>query len=257
VSTDYSAYLRIDDLLRLQQPLTPGAHDEMLFIVTHQVYELWFKLIINELDRAGAELREGRPQSAIPPLIRTVRVDELLIGQLRVLESMTPEGFMRFRDPLKPASGLQSGQFRAIEYLGGMRDQAHIESIDLSDHDRAELRRRLDEPTLYQSLCAALRAAGFDAPATDGDEARERRLTTLATLYRDHADPARAALHQVCELLLDHDETIARWRFHHTLMAAREIGMRQGTGGSAGVGYLRTTHESRFFPELWEVRNRL
>jgi tryptophan 2,3-dioxygenase len=255
--TDYTAYLHIDELLRLQQPLTEGAHDEMLFVVIHQVYELWFKLILHELDFAVDELVAGRPQGAIPALKRTVRIDELLIDQLRVLESMSPDGFMQFRDPLKPASGLQSGQFRAIEYLGGIRDAKRADDATLSEHDRDELRRRLQSPTLYEALCAAMRAHNLEAPAGDEDAAAATRLDALTALYRDHRSPERALLHEVCELFIDHDEAIARWRFHHTLMAAREIGSREGTGGSLGVPYLRSTVEQRFFPELWEVRARL
>ncbi len=255
--TDYTTYLRIDDLLDLQHPLTEGAHDEMLFVVIHQVYELWFKVILHELDRATSELAAGRPQAAVPPLIRTNRVDELLIAQLRVLETITPEGFLAFRDPLKPASGLQSGQFRAIEYLGGLRDEAHTESLQLSQHDREELRRRLENPTLYESLGACMRAADIEWLEGDDGASRETRMAALVALYREHSDPQRAALHQVCELLLDHDEAIARWRFHHALMAAREIGSRPGTGGSLGVDYLQSTLDHRFFPDLWEVRNRI
>jgi len=257
MGTDYSSYLRIDDLLDLQHPLTESAHDEMLFVVIHQAYELWFKLILHELDRAVAELLAGRPQAAVPPLTRTVRIDELLIAQLRVLESLSPDGFMTFRDPLKPASGLQSGQFRAIEVLGGLRDASHLHNEQLSEHDRNQLRSRLEQPGLYDALCAAMRAAKLDAPEGADATASERRLRTLAELYRDHADATRAALHQACELLVDHDEAIARWRFQHVFMAAREIGSRSGTGGSSGVDYLRATIERRFFPELWEVRNRL
>ena len=255
--TDYSSYLRIDELLDLQHPLTEGAHDEMLFVVIHQAYELWFKLILHELDRAVAELRGGPPagQRWHRCTART-RIDELLIAQLRVLETLTPEGFLEFRDPLKPASGLQSGQFRAIEVLGGLDGATPAGTSPLSEHDREELRRRAGLPTLYTALCASLRAHGFDAPDGDGTELRERRLDALAALYRDHATPERAVLHHVCELLLDHDEAIARWRFHHALMAAREIGSRPGTGGG-GVAYLDTTIALRFFPELWEVRNRL
>jgi tryptophan 2,3-dioxygenase len=255
--TDYSSYLRIDDLLNLQHPITEGAHDEMLFVVIHQVYELWFKLLLHELDLASRELHSARPQLAVPPLTRATRIDELLIAQLRVLESLTPDGFLGFRDPLKPASGLQSGQFRAIEYVSGLRDEVHLESLEISARDREALRGRLEAPSLYESLCTSLRAAGFDAPGDSESGARERRLQALASLYREHDDPIRAALHQVCELFLDHDEAIARWRFQHTLMAAREIGARPGTGGSSGVGYLRSTIERRFFPELWEMRNRL
>jgi tryptophan 2,3-dioxygenase len=254
--TDYSSYLRIDVLLELQHPLTEGAHDELLFVVIHQVYELWFKLILHELDFATAELEAGRPEAAMAPLHRTTRIDELLIAQLRVLETLTPEGFLAFRDPLKPASGLQSGQFRAIEVLGGLDGATPADTSPLSDHDREELRRRAGMPTLYSALCASFRAHGFDAPDGDGSELRERRLNALVALYRDHATPERAVLHRVCELLLDHDEAISRWRFHHAQMAAREIGSRPGTGGG-GVAYLDTTMALRFFPELWEVRNLL
>jgi tryptophan 2,3-dioxygenase len=219
--TDYAAYLLIDDLLELQRPITEGAHDELLFIIVHQAYELWFKLMLHELSKVDAELRADRPGAALPNLKRVVAIDRLLLSQLDVLETMGPEGFLEFRDPLAPASGFQSRQFRAIE--------------------RAS-------PRLYDAFCA-----GAGLPA--GEERRGERIAALAGLYRDHVDdPARAVRHQICELLVDHDETIQRWRFHHTLMAAREIGSRPGTGGSRGVEYLRGTVDRRFYDELWEVR---
>jgi tryptophan 2,3-dioxygenase len=219
--TEYAAYLLIDDLLRLQRPLTPDAHDELLFIIVHQAYELWFKLMLHELERVERELGAGRPQAALPGLKRIVAIDRLLVGHLDVLETLGPEEFLEFRDPLAPASGFQSRQFRAIE--------------------RAS-------PRLYDAFCA-----GAGLPA--GKERRGERVAALAGLYRDHVDdPARAVRHQICELLVDHDETIQRWRFHHTLMAAREIGSRPGTGGSRGVEYLRGTVDRRFYDELWEVR---
>ena len=208
--TDYSTYLRIDELLDLQHPLTEGAHDELLFVVIHQAYELWFKVILHELDLAVTELQAGRPQGAIAPLHRTTRIDELLIAQLRVLETLTPDGFLEFRDPLKPASGLQSGQFRAIEILGGLDGATPVDSAPLSERDRQDLLRRGAAPNLYQALCACLRAHGFDAPDGADDSARERRLEALVALYRDHASSDRAHLHHACELLLDHDEAIAR-----------------------------------------------
>src|SRR5438093_4287735 len=155
--TEYGAYLRIDELLHLQHPLTPGAHDEMLFVVIHQVYELWFKLVLHEVDSATESLLAGRPQGAIAPLRRVLSIDEVLIAQLRVLETMSPEGFLRFRDPLKPASGLQSGQFRAIEFACGARDVARIDDPVLSAEDQTELRRRLAAPSLYAAFCACLR----------------------------------------------------------------------------------------------------
>jgi tryptophan 2,3-dioxygenase len=215
--TEYAAYLLIDDLLGLQRPLTPGAHDELLFVIVHQAYELWFKLMLHELARVDAELRADRPGGALPGLKRVVAIDRLLLSQLDVLETMGPEGFLEFRDPLAPASGFQSRQFREIE--------------------RAS-------PALWDAF-----RAGAGLP-----EGREERLAWLAELYLDHAEPVRALRHEACELLVDHDETVQRWRFHHTLMAAREIGSRPGTGGSRGVEYLRGTVDQRFYDELWAVR---
>jgi len=216
--TEYAGYLRIDDLLELQHPLTPEAHDELLFVIVHQSYELWFKLILHELAKARAELAAGRPQAAVAPLQRTAAVDRLLLAHLDVLETMSPDGFLEFRDPLAPASGFQSEQFRAIE---------------------------AESPRVYDAFAAAA-----ELPH-DHDE----RLRALADLYRDHLDdPGRTLLHLLAELLVDHDELIALWRHHHTLMAAREIGSRHGTGGSRGVEYLRGTQDKRFYPELWEVR---
>jgi len=253
--TDYSSYLRIDELLDLQHPLTEGAHDEMLFVVIHQAYELWFKLILHELDDAVAELQAGRPQGAMAPLHRTVRVDELLIAQLRVLETLTPEGFLEFRDPLKPASGLQSGQFRAIEVLGGL-DGTTRRALR---HSRITTRRscagvqvcRRSSPRSARRCARTARRAGWRHP-----ELRERRIEALATLYRDHTTPERAVLHRVCELLLDHDEAIARWRFHHSLMAAREIGFpTRHRRWRHRIS--RRDHRATILPRALGVRNRL
>jgi len=215
--TEYAAYLLIDDLLDLQRPLTPGAHDELLFIIVHQAYELWFKLMIHELAQVDAELRRDRPGGALPGLKRMVAIDRLLLAKLDVLETMGPEGFLEFRDPLAPASGFQSRQFREIEAATA---------------------------GLWPAFCA-----GAGLPGT-----HDEQVAWLADLYRDHAEPLQALRHEICELLVDHDETIQRWRFHHTLMAAREIGSRPGTGGSRGVEYLRGTVDKRFYDALWEVR---
>ena len=231
--TDYATYLLIDDLLRLQKPITPGAHDELLFIIVHQAYELWFKLILHELVAARDELAAGRPHVAAPRLRRVIAVERVLLDQLGVLETMGPEGFLEFRDPLTPASGFQSRQFRAIEWLSGERETWPGGS---------------DPPagqSLYEAFCT-----GLDLPAD-----RDARLAALADLYRDHSgDPLRAAWHDVAERLVDHDEDSARWRHHHSLMAAREIGTRTGTGGSPGVEYLKGRVDRRYFPELWDVR---
>jgi tryptophan 2,3-dioxygenase len=231
--TDYATYLLIDDLLRLQRPLTPEAHDELLFIIVHQAYELWFKLILHELVAARDELAGGRPHVAAARLRRVVAVERLLLEQLNVLETMGPEGFLEFRDPLAPASGFQSRQFREIEWLSGERGTWPGGGEPPAG------------PSLYEAFCA-----GLGLP-----DDRDQRLAVIADLYRDHAgDPLRAAWHDAAELLLDHDEGTARWRHHHALMAAREIGTRPGTGGSPGVEYLKSRVERRFFDDLWDVR---
>ena len=219
--TEYAAYLLIDDLLELQQPLTPGAHDELLFIVVHQAYELWFKLMIHELGHVDAELRRDRPGGALPGLKRLVAIDRLLLAKLDVLETMGPEGFLEFRDPLAPASGFQSRQFREIE-----RSQRASSGRACS---RVPPRGAAGGPR------AAHRLARRSLPRPRRRPAARRPPRGLRTARRPRRDGAR-------------------WRFHHTLMAAREIGSRQGTGGSRGVEYLRGTVDKRFYDELWAVR---
>jgi tryptophan 2,3-dioxygenase len=248
--TEYHSYLLIDDLLRLQRPLTPGARDELLFIVVHQVYELWFRIVVDELVHARDALLGGSAHTAMKPLRRVLAVEGLLYDQLGVLESMGPEDFLAFRDPLAPASGFQSAQFRAIERLSGGLPGGSGSPPGAGGDPGG--------PSLWEAFCACGRAQGLDLPDGAGESARERRLGALAGLYREHAQGAeRGVLHAVAELLCDHDEAIGTWRFRHALMAARTIGARPGTGGSAGVEYLRSTVDRRFFPELWEVRTRL
>jgi tryptophan 2,3-dioxygenase len=250
--TDYTKYLRIDELLRLQDPLTDGADDELLFIVVHQSYELWFKVVLQELSAARDRLLGGEPWLAAPRLRRATAVEELLLQHLGVLETMSPDGFLRFRDPLAPASGFQSTQYREIEAISG---RPAAESPLLSDEQRSALARRALEPTLWDALRATV-SAHCDVGGAGGDLlSDEEMLSVLAGVYRDHAEPVRASIHDVCERFVDHDEALARWRHHHALMAAREIGRRQGTGGSLGVAYLESRLDERFFPVLWKLRS--
>ncbi len=246
--TDYSTYLKIDDLLTLQVPLTDDAPDELLFIVVHQSYELWFKVIIDELRRSSAALWADEPWNALGHLQRMVKIEDLLIEHLRVLETMSPEGFLAFRDPLDPASGFQSFQFRAIEFLSGAGQPAMLSFHLFDDATRAWLTTMSTAPSLLGGFDHSLRRA-MDA----GDAADPLEL--VRALYREHSSPVTSSLHAVAELMMDHDERLAMWRHQHTLMAGRQIGRRPGTGGSAGLAYLDTTLGQRLYPLLWEVRS--
>jgi tryptophan 2,3-dioxygenase len=246
--TDYSAYLRISDLLELQIPLTKDAPDELLFIVVHQSYELWFKVIIDELRRASLALHNNEPWVATPHLRRTVVIEDLLLEHLRVLETMSPEGFLEFRDPLNPASGFQSCQFRAIEFLSGAGKKAML-SFELFDEFQRQWLREISEaPNVWSGFEHALRRT---LGASDHDDL----LEVLGALYHDHTTAQTSSLHAVAELLMDHDERLAMWRHQHMMMAGRQIGRRPGTGGSEGMAYLDTTITQRLYPMLWEVRS--
>ena len=245
--TDYSTYLKINDLLTLQVPLSEDAPDELLFIVVHQSYELWFKVIIDELRRASVALWSGEPWNALGHLKRMVSIEDLLIQHLRVLETMSPEGFLEFRDPLDPASGFQSFQFRAIEFLSGAGKKSML-SFHLFDETRAWLTEMSEAPSLL---------GGFEFSLRQGLDAGEGIATidVVRTLYLEHHSPVTSSLHAVAELMMDHDERLAMWRHQHMLMAGRQIGRRSGTGGCEGMAYLDTTLPQRLYPILWEVRS--
>ncbi len=245
--TDYSTYLRINDLLRLQIPLTNDAPDELLFIVVHQSYELWFKVIVDELQRAAKELHANAPWRAESHLRRMIAIEDLLLEHLHLLDSMSPEGFLAFRDPLDPASGFQSFQFRAIEFLSGGGKVAMLSFAIFDDEQRAWLKEMSEVPSLWSGFEHSLRLT-MGAPSDD-------LLDLLRALYLSHDEPSLTALHTVAELLMDHDGRLATWRHQHTMMAGRQIGRRPGTGGSEGMAYLDTTLAQRFYPLLWEVRS--
>jgi len=184
--TDYSTYLRINDLLKLQIPLSEDAPDELLFIVVHQSYELWFKVIVDELRRCAQELHANRPWLAVAHLRRTVSIEDLLLTHLQLLESMSPEGFLRFRDPLDPASGFQSFQFRAIEFLSGAGKQAMLSFEIFDDDQRAWLKEMAAVPSVWSGFEHSLR--------TTVGAANDDLLDVLRALYLSHDDPALSAL---------------------------------------------------------------
>jgi tryptophan 2,3-dioxygenase len=234
----YGSYLHIPELLALQAGLTE-AHDELLFIVVHQVYELWFKVLIDELEAIRSAIEAEDLHAARHFLTRVKVIEALLVEQVAVLETMAPQDFLAFRSELAPASGFQSAQFREIEFLSGLKDAGYIKALDGDADARARLQRRMDEPSLLDVFTRLL----------------ERRGVTISDLYRQgdrHAD-----LLELAEALLDHDEGFRLWRLRHVEMVERQIGDKPGTGGSTGVRYLQSTLGKRFFPELWEVRSQL
>jgi tryptophan 2,3-dioxygenase len=248
----YGSYLRIPELLSLQTLLSdPHAHDEHLFIVVHQAYELWFKEIIFELESVRSLLTKRNTLGARHLMKRIHAIEGVMIEHIGVLESMSPQDFLQFRHNLAPASGFQSAQFREIEFLSGLKDERYLNRLLLSDDEHERLKRRLDEPTLWDAFCDLLEESGLPMPADD----KETRALSLLRMAQERG--LFGDEFYVAEALLDHDEQFALWRLHHVLMVERQIGTKSGTGGSAGSPYLRTTLDKRFYPELWELRSHL
>ncbi|MGH7761133.1 MAG: tryptophan 2,3-dioxygenase [Candidatus Dormibacteraceae bacterium] len=235
----YGSYLKIPELLALQDGLS-DEHDERLFIVAHQVYELWFKVLLFELETARDRIGSDHIFSALHYLKRVHVIERLLVEQIEVLETMSPQDFLAFRSQLAPASGFQSVQFREIEFLSGLKEPKYLARLEVTAGEAARLRRRLDEPSLDDAFHGLLERRGSP---------------TLIEVFRDrehHGD-----LFDICEALLDHDEAFAHWRARHVLMVERQIGGKTGTGGSSGAEYLRSTLGKRFYPALWDVRSQL
>ncbi len=246
----YGDYLRLDDLLACQQPLT-DVHDEMLFVVIHQVYELWFKQTLYETELLQRRLEGGDGAGALATARRIAKILKTVVGQMDVLETMTPQQFARFRPDLGSSSGFQSTQFRRIEATYGRR---HF-SVTGGDPVLAEIMGRRP---VFGSLLRFLDRSGWPIPADvlerdprDPWPGDDRVLAALARVYGDAGTPA-----EVCEALVDVDEGIQEWRYRHVKAVERIIGTKLGTGGSSGVDYLRSTLFHPFFPDLWEIRSR-
>ena len=259
----YNKYLKVPDLIGLQECLSdPLHHDELLFITIHQAYELWFKQILHELDAAMVTMNEDRMAAAAHTIRRVVEIEKLLITQIHILETMTPINFLGFRDQLNPASGFQSMQFREIEFASGHKQENILNEFRADEFAYARLRKRFEAPSLGDGFFAALRRRGFDAPENEetlNEDERKKRYgkRTQAVLEVLTHFEKRYEEFQLAEALLEHDEYFSLWRSHHIKMVERMVGTKRGTGGSEGVGYLRTTLDKRFFPELWEARTYL
>jgi len=245
----YGSYLRLPELLDQQVPeSTPPAHDELLFITIHQVYELWFKLLLAELTDARDRMLDAESYRPRVRLERSHAIERVLVGQVDVIDTMTPQDFLAFRNKLAPASGFQSAQFREIEFLSGLKDAGFVDRFrGLTDGERGRLKRRLDEPSLWDAYLAMLRQHEF---AVDTYDERMESFRIIA-----HDRTAYGPLWDLAEALVGHDQAWSLWRARHVLMVERQIGTKRGTGGSAGGSYLRSRTDLHFYPELWELRS--
>ena len=259
----YNKYLRVPELIGLQECLSdPAHHDELLFITVHQAYELWFKQVLHEIDASLAAMQADRAPVAARALGRVAEIEKLLVTQIHIVETMTPINFLGFRDQLNPASGFQSMQFREIEFSSGLKDDAILRAFHDDEFATARLRARMDAPALGEEFFALLTRRGLDAPPDDAsltdDERRAlygRRVRAVLEVVTHFEE--RYEEYQLSEALIAHDEFFSLWRYHHVKMVERMLGTKPGTGGSEGVGYLRTTLDKKFFPELWEARTHL
>jgi len=247
----YGSYLGVPNLLDLQRLLSdPPAHDELLFIIVHQAYELWFKEMLFELESVRRAMFDRDPERARHLLARVHAVEKVLIEQIPVLESMSPQDFLEFRSNLSPASGFQSVQYREIEFISGLKHPSFLAHLGDSEEERERLARRMDEPTLWDAFCDLMGASGL--PMSEDEDTRRSSLLAMARDREKYGE-----LWYLSEALLTHDELFSLWRYRHILMVTRQIGTKTGTGGSSGASYLRTTLEKRFFPELWDLRGEL
>ena len=261
--TSYGGYLRLDLVLCAQQPRSvPPHHDEMMFIIQHQTSELWMKLMLHELAAAIGHVRADRLEATFKILARVKQVQRQLFEQWAVLETLTPSEYVEFRDALGPASGLQSHQFRAIEFMLGNKN---ARMMDLHRHDAAghgRLQALFESPSLYDEFLRHLARRGLPVP----DESVQRDWTqpyrrsdgvvaVFKTIYENREQYWDA--YEMCEKLVDVEENFQLWRFRHVKTVERVIGFKRGTGGTAGVSFLRRTLEVSLFPELIDVRTEI
>ena len=256
---DYSSYLEIEKLLSIQVPKSDGPeHDEMLFIIIHQVYELWFKQLLHELDYLGEKLYQNDGQRASHTLRRMLKILKTIVSQIDVLETMTPLEFNSFRAYLETASGFQSVQFRELEFALGYKRASILDNFPAEFTVAQKLRARYTQPTLWDAFLHFLATNGIIVPedqlkrdVTQPVTPSEAVQTALIEVY--HTKPMLA---NICERLVDLDEGIQEWRYRHVKMVQRTIGSKKGTGGSSGAAYLQSTLKP-LFPDLWAIRQHL
>ncbi|NVB84519.1 MAG: tryptophan 2,3-dioxygenase [Kofleriaceae bacterium] len=257
----YGDYLRLDDLLAAQRPVT-DVHDEMLFIIQHHTSELWIKLLLHELDRAVMLVREDRLVETFKIFARVAHIQRMLFEQWAVLETMTPSEYSQFRDALGRASGFQSYQYRALEFALGNKDAATLKPHVHDERIHGELLRRLATPSLYDEFLRWLARRGYAIPQdrlerdfTQPYQASAAVTEVFRTIYNE---PDRHyAAYEMCEKLVDIEHRFQLWRFRHMTTVKRIIGFAPGTGGSSGVSFLKKALDLTFFPEVWDVRTHI
>ena len=257
----YSDYLGLEQVLTAQKPLST-AHDEMLFIIQHQTSELWMKLAIHEIGAACVAVRDDDLQPAFKMLTRVARIFDQLTGAWDVLRTMTPSEYTSFRDELGQSSGFQSWQYRAIEFLAGNRNEAMLKPHAHVPNVLANLEGILARPSLYDETIQLLARRGFDvgheAARADVRTTRLENPKVMAAWRQIYEAPNRHwELYELAEKLVDFEDYFRRWRFNHVTTVERIIGLKRGTGGTAGASYLRKMLEVELFPELWRVRTEL
>lgn len=256
----YSNYLKIDELLDLQELRSkPEEHDEMLFIIIHQTYELWFKQVLHEFDKLREDLKAGKTWAAVKTMKRVLTILKTMVAQIDILETMTPLEFESFRGFLDEASGFQSIQFREVEILCGHRSTHILKAYQDQPEYIERMQKRMKEPTLWECFCQFLQEKGYDAKIPERENENgllynpsEYNQEILLDIMNNDEETA-----MLCELFVDFDEGMQEWRYRHVKMVERTIGNKMGTGGSSGVDYLRGTLHQRIFPDLWEIRSEI
>jgi len=263
-SLNYVSYLKVDQILTAQAPKSVGPdgtnfeHDEMLFIIIHQVYELWFKQILHEIDRVNELLKANELSPALATMRRILTILKTVVGQIDVLETMTPLQFNSFRSFLDNSSGFQSVQFRELEFALGYKRQSMIDHFPEGLHGRDQLIERFNAPSLWDTFLEYLNANGYSVPDSLLNRDVTAPIKESAELQQVLLDVYRNDdwIGRLCERLVDLDEGLQEWRYRHVKMVARTIGAKMGTGGSAGVKYLESTLRP-MWPDLWAIRSEL
>lgn len=252
----YDDYLQIPSLLKLQHPRTEkSARDETFFIIIHQTYELWFKQLILEMEAVVAETLSGDLREAHRLMERVLAIEVLLVKQIHLLETLSPRDFGAFRNAIRPASGFESGQFREVEFMTGLKEPGLVRVHEPGSPIRIRLERRLEEVDIKQALYSRMRDEGFALPDPVTESNWKKAVAAFVPIYRNYEQ--HWEMYRLCESLLSHDQWLLTWRFHHVRVVERIIGMKSGTGGSPGVKYLERTLRKRAFPILIEARTML